>query len=123
FVGRGRLQRAVGQALHAPGNAEAAVHVDPLVLAGGEAFLDLFEVCRVVDFAEVGGALLCAHADGVDGVGRAGELVRLVDDGSGVPDALGLVDRERLEYLDVVAEDRQVGEDVDVHRLGRSEVE
>ena len=99
------------------------MHVDPFVLAGGEAFLDLLEVSRVVDLAEVGEALLRAHADRIHRAGHALELVRVIDDRGRVPGAVGLVDRERLEHLDVIAENREVRKDVDVHGLGGGEVE
>ena len=47
----------------------------------------------------------------------------LIDDRGGVPGAVGLVDGDGMEHLDVVAEDREVRKDVDVHRLGRREIQ
>jgi hypothetical protein len=48
--------------LHPAGNAEPAMHVDPLVLLAGEPALDFLEIGEVVDFAEIRELLLRAHA-------------------------------------------------------------
>ena len=47
----------------------------------------------------------------------------VVDDHGAVPDGVGLVDADRLEHLDVVAEQREIRKHVDVDRLRAGEIE
>ena len=107
----------------AAGNIHAAMHVDPLVLEGAEPALDLLEIGEIVDLAEIREAFLRAHAQRIDEMQFVAPYAFVVDHGGAVPDRVGFVDAERLEHLEVVPEDRQVREDVDVDRLGRSEIE
>ena len=117
LIGRRRGDDAVGVLFHAAGDAEAAVHVDPLVLEAGKPALDLLEVREIVDLAEIRELLLRAHAQRIHVRKRVAERTVLIDHGGAVPDDIGLIDRDRLEHLDVVAEQRQVRKHVDVDRL------
>ena len=75
----GAVTIAVGVGLDAAGNAEPAMHVDPLVLEAGEPALDLLEIGEIVDLAEIRELLLRAHAQRVDLVDRAAQHAVLVD--------------------------------------------
>ena len=99
------------------------MHVDPLVLQAGEPALDLLEIGEIVDFAEVRELLLGAHAQRIDLIDRAAKHAVLVHDRGAVPGDVGLIDRDRLEHLDVIAEQREVGKHVDVDRLRSGEIE
>src|SRR5262249_56435934 len=59
----------------------------------------------------------CASVD------RSTEGVVLVAHRRAVPSDVGLVDRDRLEHLDMIAEQREVGKHVDVDWLRRRKVE
>src|SRR5262249_59034900 len=79
FVGGGRRDDAVLVGLHAAGNAEPAMHVNPLVLLAREPALDFLEIGEVVDLAEIRELLLRAHAQRIDLVDRSAQRVVLVD--------------------------------------------
>src|SRR5262249_57758415 len=63
------------------------------------------------------------RGEGVTLLGAATERTVFVHNRRAVPADIGLVDRNRLEYLDVIAEQREIGKHVDVDRLRRSEIE
>ena len=99
------------------------MHVDPFVLQACEAALDFLEIGQVVHLAEIRKLLLGAHAQRVDVIDRAAERAVLVHHRDAVPGDIGLVDRDRLEHLNVVAEQREIWEHVDVDRLRRRKIE
>ena len=99
------------------------MHVDPLVFLCGKPALDLLEIGEIVDLAEIRELLLRAHAQRVDLRERAAERAVLVHHGRAVPGHIGLVDRHRLEYLDMISEQREVGKHIDVDRLRGGEIE
>ena len=55
----------------------------------------------------------------VDGVA---EPAAVVDDHGAVPDGVGFADADRLENLDMVAEQREIRKHIDVDRLGPGEI-
>ena len=82
------------------------MHVHPLVFLAGEPALDFLEIGEVVDLAEIRELLLRPHAQRIDLVDRAAERAVLVDNRRAVPGDVGLIDRDRLEHLDVVSQQR-----------------
>ena len=51
------------------------------------------------------------------------EAAVFINDHGAVPDGVGLIDADRFEHLDMIAEQRQIRKDVDVDRLGAGEIE
>src|SRR4029079_13194648 len=97
----------VFEGLETPRYAEAAMHVDPFVFDAAQAPLDLLEIGDIVDLAEIRESFLRAHAKRVDVVQcvLTDAAVDVIDLCS-VPDRIGLLERDRLEDLNMVAEQR-----------------
>src|SRR5947199_391539 len=60
FIGGGR-GHAMFVGLHAAGDAQTAVHIDPFILEAGEPALDFFEIRQIVNLAEIRKLLLGPH--------------------------------------------------------------
>ena len=83
----------------------------------------MFEICDVVNLAEIRELLLRPHPERVD----VGDGVRPSVPSSSmtraVPYGVGLADTEWLEDLNVIAEQGEIWKDVDIDRDGAGEIE
>src|SRR5262249_14761046 len=109
------FDRSVFEGLDPPWYAETAVHVNPFVFDATQTTLDLLKIGDVVDLTEIRKAFLRTHTKRVDVIQRvlADAAVDVINPRS-VPDRIGFLVRNRLENLDVIAEQRKIGKDVDV---------
>src|ERR1019366_3051834 len=113
FICRGSLDRAVILNMNSPRNSETPVHVDPLVFLALQAALNLLEVRDIIHFTEIRKTLLRSHPQRIDVIQDvlADATIYILDLGA-VPDRIGFFERDRLEHLDMISEQREVREDV-----------